>query len=326
MGTLSRRSAAMTDHTAKSEGQNKRIAFALVCGLALCCAVMYVTADGQDETVLAENLETHYTDILHVDQHSKMATNTDLKAVKGLRSANVAKATATGHEISVESVDVKKVGTILTDDTPDGRYLLLDYFKKVEKEIATETAAREKDISALRIQMALTAKHFAKVAEFENKRNKETIARSKKTREIMKKNKASQQHALHQAVLNQQRALATLDQKTKAKLANTQKHIAANAAQIKTNALKARRELDNAMHRFDKKLYNAKKGRSALVRESIQMDKKVRAMVNGKVKAAAAYAAKNFQDVRATMAKDRHHADMMLAQASLRMTTALNAH
>jgi hypothetical protein len=323
---------------------------------------MYVTADGNDETVLAEK----YTNILHVDEHSDMAGATDVAAVKGLRSANVAKATATGNEISVESVDVKKVGKILTDDTPDGRMLLLDYFKKVERQIATETAGREKDIAAIRTQMAknraynakarnqmkhmllkkmaenakaakaaldeqmrITAVHFAKVHEFENKRNRKTIKRNRKTREIMRKNKKANKHALHMAVLNQQRALATLDQKTNVKLKHTNQNIAANAAQIKSNALKARKELDDAASKFSKKMYNAreeaKKGRSKLAAQAATMDKKVRAMINLKVSAAIKYSAQQFQKVRAKMAKDRHHADMMLAQASLRMTSALAA-
>merc|ERR1719473_2684767 len=117
-----------------AEGQQKshaRVAFALVCGLALCCAVMYVTADGEESVLAAaehkgitmnDGTKTFvYHNILHEDQHSVMAGTSDLKAVKGLRSANIAQATGTGHEHKVESWDVKKVGSILTDDTPGGK-------------------------------------------------------------------------------------------------------------------------------------------------------------------------------------------------------------
>merc|ERR1712159_641557 len=168
-----------------------------------------------------------------------MAGNTDVAAVKGLRAANTATGTATGHEDKVETWDVKKVGTIITDDTPDGRRTLLDYFKKVERQIATEVAGRKTDIANIRTQMeknreynakarstmkkALlkrmaenakkakddlakqmrwTAAKFAAAAKLENKRYRATIKRSRKTREIMRKNKKEYNHNLHMAVLN----------------------------------------------------------------------------------------------------------------------------
>merc|ERR1719230_1241565 len=115
-------------------------------------------------------------------------------------------------------------------------------------------AKRAKD--ALDAQMRWTAKTFAKQAAEENRRNAATIARSKKTREIMRKNKAHAAKALAEAVLQHQRSLSALDQATNAKIKQTNKHIAANAAQIKENAKKARRDLDKAMSRFDNKMRN----------------------------------------------------------------------
>merc|ERR1711998_612987 len=49
-----------------------------------------------------------------------------------------------------------------TDDTPDGRVKLLDYFQKVEKQIATEVAGRKTDIENIRIQMAKNRAYNAK--------------------------------------------------------------------------------------------------------------------------------------------------------------------
>merc|ERR1719271_1865671 len=298
-----------------------------------------------------------------------MATTSELGAIKGLRSANIAKATATGDlkkDTKIESWDVKKAGRILTDDTPDGRMRLIKYFYKVERQIAHEVAGRKADIAAIRTQMAKnmaynkkardamrkdllarmavnakrakdaldaqmrwTARTFAHQAEVNNKRNKATIARSKKTREIMRKNKSHNAHQLHMAVLNQQRALAALDSATNAKIRQTNAHIAANAAQIKINARKARKDLEHAMNRFDKNMNQvtaeAKAGRNKLARQSAAMNKRVRAMVGNKIRGIAAWSAAQFRGVRAQMAKDRHHADMMLSQASARMTAALNA-
>merc|ERR1711871_448587 len=360
-----------------AEGQpqksHARVAFALVCGLALCCAVMYVTADGAESVLAEKDLKINdgtdtfvYKQLVRKDKHSVMAKGKENGAIKGLRFANTAVATGTGLEDKVESWDVKKVGTIITDDTPDGRVKLIDYFKKVERQIASEVASRKTDIASIRTQMAknreynakaratmkkalltkmainakkakddlhkqmrITAKNFHHQAVVENKRWKAERKRSRKTREIMKKNKKENAHALHMAVLNQQRALATLDASTNAKIKKTNEDIAANAAQIKANAIKARKDLDEANDAFDKKMFNigkeAQEGRSRLANMAKTMDKKFRAMVTLKIKKANAWAAKEFQDVRTTMAKNRKQADQALAAESTRLKAALAA-
>merc|ERR1712054_542603 len=137
MGALALRISR--DRMAETQKSSQaRVAFALLCGLAICCSVMYITADG-DETVKYSNIETVDVDTTDEEDHLS-----DVAAEEGLRvGVNKAGATGTGKEIKVESWDVKKAGKIITDDTPhEGRYLLLDYLNKVEKEIATEPAAR----------------------------------------------------------------------------------------------------------------------------------------------------------------------------------------
>merc|ERR1712093_288361 len=315
-----------------------RVAFVLLCGLAVCCSVMYITADAS-ESVLAE---------------AEKVPNADIGA--GFDKHNPE---------SIESVDVKKAGHIMTN-TPDGRQRLLTFLNKVEKQIAKEVAGRKADIAAVRAQMAknfaynqaarskmkkaLLAKmainakkakddldrdmrmvqaKFARFAERENKRNKRTIARSRKTREIMRKNKAHAAKQLKLAVSAQQRALSALASATNAKIHQTNKHIAANAAQIKENAKKARKDLEKAMNRFDHKMAHvteqAKKGRSKLAAQAVAQDKRFRQYANNKVKEITAQTAAQFRKVRATMARDRAHADMALKHASARMDAALNA-
>merc|ERR1711998_731154 len=178
-------------------------------------------------------------------------------------------------------------------------------------------------------QMRITAKNFAKAAALENKRWKKNNARFKKTRAIMKKNKQQLNHELSMAVLNQQRALSALDTATNARIHATNANIAKNAADIKANAIKARQDLDTACENFDTKMAGvneeAKKGRDKLAADAETMDKKIRAMISLKIRKQAKSAAKNFQKVRETMAKDRHHADMLLAQTSQKMKAALAA-
>merc|ERR1712054_709881 len=270
---------------AETKTSRARVAFALLCGLAVCCSVMYITADASESVLsMAEKAE---------DKHI---------------GAGFHRHTPT----SVESVDVKKAARIITT-TPDGRERLMDFLKKIEREIANERAGRKADIAAVRAKMAKnmaynqaarasmkksllakmavnakaakdaldkqmrwTQNTFAKQAAEENRRNAATIARSKKTREIMRKNKRENAHNLHVAVLNQQRALSALDSATNAKIKQTHKNIALNAAQIVTNARKARKALDNAMSRFDSKMMamhrEALQGRSKLARASASMN------------------------------------------------------
>merc|ERR1711998_230433 len=323
---------------AKTSGA--RTAFALLCALAVCCSVMYITSDG--ESVLSDA------------PHS----------------------TGSGQDVhsprSIESVDVQKAGILYTK-TPDtlkkgkeGRERLLTFLDKIEANIAKEVASRKKDIAAIRVQMAKnkaynqaarkkmkkmllakmaanakkakadldeamrqTQEKFAKAAKLENKRQRQTLRRAKKTREIMRKNKKEGAKNLASAVANQQRALATLAQATNARIKSTNQHIAANAATIKSNAKKARKDLESAMNRFDHKMANvneeAKKGRSKLAAQAADQDKKFREWANNKIKAIAAKTSAQFHKVRDTMAKDRHHADQALSHTSARMDAALNA-
>merc|ERR1711998_39379 len=216
---------------------------------------------------------------------------------------------------------------------------------QMAKNFAYNQAARAKMKKNLLHKMAINAKKahddltaamrvvqatFAKQAALDSKRNAATIKRSAKTREIMRKNKHEAAHNLKMAVLSQQRALSALASATNARIAKTNKHIAANAAQIKENAKKARKDLESAMGRFDKKMANvseeAKKGRSKLAAQAATQDKKFRQWANNKIKTITAQTAAQFRQVRAKMAKDRHHADQMLKHASARMDAALNAH
>jgi len=309
-----------------------RVAMGLMCALAICCAVMYVTADGA-ESVLED---------------------APAESVYGI-----------GGPTSVDSEDVEKAGTIITN-TPDGRMRLTDYLTNVEKEIAAEEAARKRDVEAVRAQMArnfafnkaaraklkkfLLAKmatnakkakddldtgmrdvqaRFAAAAKLQNERQKANVKRSKALRATIRANKKAAADHLAKAVQTQQRAMAALASATNERIAQTNKHVAINAAQIKENAKKAREELDAAVSTFDKKVANARAeaaaGRSKLAAQLEAQDKSLRQWANNKLKIVAAKTAAQFRRVREKMAEDRHNADMALKAASSRMTASLNA-
>merc|ERR1719310_1428969 len=309
---------------AETKTSRARVAFALLCGLAVCCSVMYITADASESVLsMAEKAE---------DKHI---------------GAGFHRHTPT----SVESVDVKKAARIITT-TPDGRERLMDFLNKVEKQIRTEVAGRKADIAAVRAKMAknmaynaaarskmkksLLAKmavnakaakdaldkamrqtqaKFAAAAALENSRNAATMKRAAQTRALMRKNKAEAAKALAHAVLNHQRQLAALDQATNAK--------------IKQNTKKARKDLDKAMNRFDNKMRNihnqALAARSKLVAQANAQDAKFRAYANNRIKRIVASNAAKFREVRAKMAKDRSRADMAIKHAAASMDAALNA-
>merc|ERR1712054_424130 len=335
MGASSWENTRMYAETSEKKMSSARVAFALLCGLAVCCSVMYITADAGDsmegESVLAP-----------------------AKSVYGI-----------GGPTSVDSTDVQKAGTIFTN-TPDGRMRLTDYLNNVEKEIAAEEAARKRDVAAVRAQMdrnfafnqaarkklkkallhkmAINAKKakddlhramrfvqykFHKAAALANRRNRANIRRSKLIRARVAKDKAHAAHALRIAVKAQQRSMAAYKSAINARIAQTNKHVAVNAAQIKEDAKAARKALEGAVNVFDKKVANARaeaaKGRSKLAAQLAAQDKATRQWANNKLKVVVAKTAAHFRRVRAKMARDRHHADMALKSATSRMTASLNA-
>merc|ERR1719453_1613896 len=292
-----------------------RIAFGLLCGLAVACSVMYITADAGDEYM-------HET-------------------IKGADAGT-----------SVGSTDVLKAGQIYTE-TPDGRMRLMDYFNNVEKEISDEVANRKADIASVRAQMARdfafnaaaraklkkdmlhkmavyaakakkelddamerTQKHFARMAALENKRYAAT-----------RKKEAA--HNLRVSVSAWQKATNSWAASTNARIDQMNKAVSANAAQIKENAKKARKDLEGAMHSWDHKIANFKRdskaARSRLSAQFAAQNKATRAWANNKIKALVASTAAQFNDVETKMAKSRHEIDMALKQATMRFEAALNA-
>merc|ERR1712054_438934 len=112
-----------------------RVAFALLCGLAVCCSVMYITSDGAEEVVMATD-----------DAHS-VGSGQDVFTPR-----------------SIESTDVMKTGLLYTKtpdtlrDGPEGRQRLLVFLDKIEANIAKEVEERKADITAIRAKMAVNAK------------------------------------------------------------------------------------------------------------------------------------------------------------------------
>merc|ERR1712036_148703 len=258
---------------AETSEKKMRMGFVLLCGLAVCCSVMYITADAGEEYI-----------------H---------EVIKGHDAGS-----------SVGSTDVLKAGQIYTE-TPDGRMRLMDYFNNVEKEISDEVANRKADIASVRAQMARdfafnaaaraklkrqmmhkTQERFAKQARLANRRYRATLRRDRRTVKMAAHDRREEAHNLRMAVKGWQTATSAWASATNARIDRMNKHVAANAAQIKENAKKARKDLENAMHSWDHKIANfrrdSKAARSRLSAQFAAQDKATRAWANNKIKALVA--------------------------------------
>jgi len=305
-----------------------RTAFALLCGLAVCCSVMYITADGSDEYV-----------------H---------EIVKGFDAGS-----------SVGSTDVLKAGQIYSE-TPDGRMRLMDYFNNVEKEISDEVSNRKSDISSVRAQMARdfaynaaqrsalkkemlinmarnakiardnlnhamrkTQRTFARAAYLATRRFRANQKRHKHTLRMMARDKKAAARRLRLATSSWQKATAAWASATNAKIDQSNRHAAANAAQIEENAKKARKDLEATMTSWDNSVStfktDEKNANNRLAVQFAAQGKQQRAYAFNKIKGLVASTAAQFNDVHLKMAKNRHEVDMALRQASMRFEAALNA-
>jgi len=310
-----------------------RVAFALLCGLAVCCSVMYITADGSDE-------------YMHEIVKSTSAKDVDAGT-------------------SVGSTDVLKAGQIYTE-TPDGRMRLMDYFNNVEKEISNEVANRKADIASVRAQMArdfafnaaaraklkrnmlhkmaVNAKiardhlnhamrrcqeRFAKQAQLANRRHHADLRRAKRTERFIAHDKQEAARNLELSVNVWVKTTSAWAAATNARIDRQNRHVAANAAQIKENAKKARKDLDSAMASWDNKVAtfktSSKNARTKLGQQFAAQDKATRAWANNKIKGLVAETSAQFNDVETKMAKNRQEIDMQLRQATMRFEAALNA-
>merc|ERR1711988_2046923 len=333
---LHRSDRKMYAETSEKKVSHARIAFALLCGLAVCCSVMYITADG-DEYV-------HEI----VSGHGDEATGAEFDA-----------------GTSVGSTDVLKAGQIYTE-TPEGRMRLMDYFNNVEKKIADEISNRKQDIAAVRAQMARdfafnaaaraslkkamlnkmaqnaktardnldremrkTQEHFAKNAALNNRRYKASLKRDKQTKKLVEQDKKRAAKQLKLAVTSWQKSTNAWAAKTNARIDQMNAHVAANAANIKENAKKARKDLENAMHSWDKKVADFRTesatARNKLSEQFKAQDKATRAWANNKIKGMVAQTSAQFNDVKTHMAKNRHEIDMQLKHATERFAASLNA-
>merc|ERR1711959_556053 len=318
----------MYAETSEKKMTRVRIGFALLCGLAVCCSVMYITADASEEYI-----------------H---------EVIKGHDAGS-----------SVGSTDVLKAGQIYTE-TPDGRMRLMDYFNNVEKEISDEVANRKADIASVRAQMARdfafnaasrarlkrdmmhkmavnariarraldramrrTQMRFAHYAHLQNRRNAANKRRDARTLRYVKQDKRENEHHLKLAVSSWQKATNAWAAKTNARIDRLNAHAAANAAQIKENAKKARKDLGNAMNEWDHKVANfrttEKNANDKLGAQFAAQSKATRAWANNKIKGFVAQTAAKFNDVETKMAKNRHEIDMALRQATMRFEASLNA-
>jgi hypothetical protein len=327
----------MYAETAQRKNTSGRIVVALLCGLAVCCSVMYLSADADAE-------------YMH-----EMVANTHSPAGTLSHDAGT----------SVGNVDVLKAGQVYTD-TPNGNMRLMDYFNDVEKEISNEITNRKSDIAAVRAAMARdmafnagaraklqhqmlhkmaenakiarrnldrfmrhTQMHMARVAAHQNARNNANNARMKRMHKIAKADAAEAASHLKNAVAGWQKATNAWHAKTNARIDKLNTHVRAHAALIKENAKRASKDLADAMDKWQHKVTSFSKHEAAanskLGAQFAAQSKATRAWANNKIKAMVAKEGAQFADVKTKMAHNREAVDIALKQAAMRFSAALNA-
>merc|ERR1719181_401023 len=131
------------------------------------------------------------------------------------------------------------------------------------------------------------------------------------------------------AVTACQKTTAAWAAATNAKITRSNRHVAANAAQIVENAKKARQDLQNAMGSWNHKIARFSAGEKAanskLGRQFKAQNKATRAWATNKINAMVAQTGAQFNRVETKMAKNRHEVDMALKAAVMRMEASLNA-
>merc|ERR1712054_578058 len=321
--TSSRRSESM----AKIDAQ--QIARAVLCGLAVTClVVMYISADGAQESVL--------------------------EIVRGKDAGT-----------SVDSTDVLKAGQIYTE-TPNGRMRLMDYFNGVERRIASELSNRRADVASVRAQMARdfafnaaarsklkrnmlhkmavnaktcrdnlntamrrTQEKFAKKARLASRRWWATMKRDRKTISMINRDSRQAARNLRLSVSTWQRSTAAWAAATNSRINKMNRHVAANSAQIKENAKKAQKDLEKTMRHWDYKVNSFKRSskhaQSKLRAQFRAQDKAQRAWANNRISSLVASTAAEFHRVNVAMAKQRHEIDMAMKHATTRFAASLNA-
>jgi hypothetical protein len=306
-----------------TEKSQARIAFALLCGVALCCSVMYLTADG--ETV-----------------HLEKGVEKSIESMDVLKAGMIISETPHGRQ------DFMTYFTYIEDtiatEVANRKSDIADCRAIMARDFAFNSAARAKLKRNMLHKMAVNAKiarrhlnkflrrtqrKFAQMAYLQNKRNEANKARDAQTEKYMKADAAENAHQLKLAQSSWQKSTNAWAAHTNARIDRMNKHVAANAAQIKENAKRARKDLENAMNSWDHKVANfrteEKNANSRLGAQFAAQSKATKAWANNKIKRLVAQTGAQFNDVETKMAKNRHDVDMALQQAAMRFAHALNA-
>ena len=112
------------------------------------------------------------------------------------------------------------------------------------KQIAKNAAIAKRNLNRA---MRRTQEKFAKKASLDNRRQKATMRRNRKTYAIIAADRRENAKNLRLAVSAWQKTTSAWASATNAKITRANRHVAANAAQIIENAKKARKDLQSAM-------------------------------------------------------------------------------
>jgi hypothetical protein len=299
-----------------------RIALALLCGLALCGSIMYITAESEEYVHEEKNIAVESIDVL--------------------KAGDIISETPHGRQRFMDYFN--SVETEIANEVANRRADMESVRAQMARDYAFNAASRAKLKRDMLHNMAVNAKiardhlnhamrrcqeRFAKQARLANRRYRATLRRDRRTKRYIEADRREAARNLQLATTAWTKTTNAWGALTNARIDKLNTHAAANAAQIQENAKKARKDLEGAMGEWDAKVNHfsrsSKNARDKLSAQFAAQSKATRAWANNKIKGLVASTAAQFNDVETKMAKNRHEVDMALRQASQRFYSVLNA-
>jgi hypothetical protein len=307
---------------AEKNSQQMRVSFALLCGLAVCASVMYLTADHDEYIHEGVGDKVQSMDVLKAEEIYSETPHGRMKLMDYFNNVETSIAT----EVANRKHDIMSVRAQMAKDFAFN----MGARRKLNRDMLHKMAQNARIArNHLNRNMRRTQERFAKQAHLANRRYRALKRSDRRTQALIKHDKREAARNLKLAVQGWQKSTAAWASKTNARINKMNKHVAANAAQIKENAKKARKDLEMMTSKWDNKVHTfrteSKNARNKLSAQFAAQSKATRAWANNQIKTLMASTAAQFNDVETKMAKNRQEVDLALRHATARFGATLAA-
>ena len=171
-----------------TEKSHARLAFALLCGVAICCSVMYITADG--ETVheeVAEKVES--MDVLKAGEIYSETPRGRERLMDYFDHVEAEIAT----EVANRKSDIADCRAIMARDFAFNAAARAKLKRDMLHKMAVNAAIARRDLDRF---MRRTQMRFAHMADLQNRRNRKNLRRDARTLKMVRHDAAENAHNL----------------------------------------------------------------------------------------------------------------------------------